>query len=68
MSLNLLLAFLWKEWRDSPQMRAFFLKKMNFEFSELMQGRTASKLIEQITIEEFSLGSSLPVIKGKPQL
>jgi len=64
MSLNLLLAFLWREWRDSPQMKSFFLNKMNSEFSELMQGKAASKLIEQITIDELSLGTSLPVIKG----
>ena len=65
MSLNLLLAFLWREWRDSPQMKSFFLNKMNSEFSDLIQGKAASKLIEQITIEEFSLGTSLPVITGE---
>lgn len=64
MSLNFLMAFLWREWRDSPQMKSFFLKKMNLEFSELMKGKAARKLIEQITIEELSLGTSLPVIKG----
>lgn len=64
MSLNLLMAFLWREWRDSPQVKSFFLKKLNSEFSELVQGKAASKLIEQITIEELSLGTSLPVIKG----
>lgn len=64
MSLNFLMAFLWREWRDSPQMKSFFLKKMNSEFSELMKGKAARKLIEQITIEELSLGTSLPVIKG----
>ncbi|KAM7436009.1 PDZ domain-containing protein 8 [Porites harrisoni] len=64
MSLNLFLSFLWREWRDSPQMKSFFLTKMNAEFSDLMRGKAASKLIEQITIEELSLGTSLPVIKG----
>ncbi|KAJ7371987.1 PDZ domain-containing protein 8 [Desmophyllum pertusum] len=64
MSLNLLLAFLWREWRDSPQMKSFFLHKMNSEFAELMRGKAASKLIEQITIQELSLGTSLPVITG----
>ena len=38
---------------------------MNAEFSDLMRGKAASKLIEQITIEELSLGTSLPVIKGE---
>lgn len=64
MSLNFLLAFLWREWRDSPKMKSFFLQKMNSEFSELVKGKAASKLIEQITIDELSLGTSLPVIKG----
>jgi len=64
MSLNLLLAFLWREWRDSQQMKSYFLNKMNSEFSELMKGKAAKKLIEQITIEELSLGTSLPVITG----
>lgn len=65
MSLNLLLAFLWREWRDSPQMKSFFLHRMNLEFSDLMQGKAASRLIEQITIEDLSLGTSLPVITGE---
>lgn len=64
MSLNLLFAFLWREWRDSPQMKTFFLKKMNSEFTDLIQGKAARKVIEQITIEELSLGTSLPVITG----
>ena len=64
MSLNLLLAFLWREWRDSQQMKSYFLNKMNLEFSELMKGKAAKKVIEQITIEELSLGTSLPVITG----
>ncbi|XP_022804079.1 PDZ domain-containing protein 8-like isoform X2 [Stylophora pistillata] len=62
--MNLLFAFLWREWRDTPQMKRYFLKKMNSEFTELIQGKAASKLIEQITIEELSLGTSLPVITG----
>ena len=45
-------------------MKTFFLKKMNSEFTDLIQGKAASKVIEQITIEELSLGTSLPVITG----
>ena len=45
-------------------MKTYFLKKMNSEFTELIQGKAASKLIEQITIEELYLGTSLPVITG----
>lgn len=64
MSLNLLLAFLWREWRDSPKTKKFFLAKVNSELAELVKGKAASKLIEQITIDELSLGTSLPFIKG----
>lgn len=45
-------------------MKSYFLNKMNLEFSELMQGKAAKKVIAQITIEELSLGTSLPVITG----
>ena len=65
MFLNLVLAFVWREWRDTEEMKDFFLKKMNSEFQDLLQNRTAGKVVEQITIQDFFLGTSLPVIKGK---
>lgn len=64
LSLNFLLAFLWREWRDSPKTKSFLLAKMNSELTELIKRKAASKVIEQITIDELSLGTSLPIIKG----
>lgn len=64
MFLNLVLAFVWREWRDTKAMKNYFMKRMNSEFQDLLQSRTAGKIIEQITIQDFFLGTSLPVIKG----
>lgn len=64
LSLNFLLAFLWREWRDSPKTKSFLLARMNSELTELIRSKAVSKVIEQITIDELSLGTSLPIIKG----
>ncbi|XP_044176573.1 PDZ domain-containing protein 8-like [Acropora millepora] len=64
LSLNFLLAFLWREWRDSPKTKSFLLARMNSELTELIKSKAVSKVIEQITIDELSLGTSLPIIKG----
>lgn len=64
MFLNLLVSFLWQEWKDSPKTRQFFMKKINMEFSDLMNSKTAGRFIEQITILDLDLGKSLPVFKG----
>ncbi|XP_015778528.1 PREDICTED: PDZ domain-containing protein 8-like [Acropora digitifera] len=64
LSLNFLLAFLWREWRDSPKTKSFLLARMNSELTELIKSKAVSKVIEQITIDELSLGTCLPIIKG----
>ncbi|XP_057313553.1 PDZ domain-containing protein 8-like isoform X1 [Hydractinia symbiolongicarpus] len=63
MFLNLTFQFLWKEWRDSPKTRNFFIRKMNLEFQEMLLNKAAGKLMEQITVSDYYLGDSLPVIK-----
>ena len=65
MFLNLIFQFLWKEWRDSPKTRNFFIRKMNMEFKEMLLNKAAGKLMEQITIRDYYLGDSLPIIKSK---
>jgi hypothetical protein len=57
-------SFMWQEWRDSTTTKQFFMKKMNMEFSDLMNNKTAGRFIEQITILDLNLGKSLPVFKG----
>ena len=65
MFLNLMLAFLWREWRDTTKMKSYFIKKMNLEFQELLLNKAAGKLLQQICVKDFSLGDSLPVIKSE---
>ncbi|EDO37885.1 predicted protein [Nematostella vectensis] len=62
--LNLLILFIWEEWRDTEAAKNFCLRRLNMELSDLMRNKTAGRVIEQITIQDISLGSSLPVIKG----
>ncbi|XP_047126500.1 PDZ domain-containing protein 8 isoform X1 [Hydra vulgaris] len=64
MFLNLIFQFLWKEWRDSPKTRNFFICKMNMEFKEMLLNKAAGKLIDQISVCDYYLGDSLPVFKN----
>lgn len=63
MFLNLIFQFLWKEWRDSPKTRNFFMRRINLEFQEMLLNKAAGKLMEQIIVRDYHLGDSLPVIK-----
>ena len=38
---------------------------MNVEFKEMLLNKAAGKLMEQITVKDYYLGDSLPVIKSK---
>lgn len=61
--LNVIFAFLWREWRDSPQMKRLFIAKMTREFNDLIGAKAAKGIIEEISIKSYSLGESLPIIK-----
>lgn len=63
MYLNLLFQFLFKELKDSKRIRQWAVRKMNVEFEEMLQ-TTTGKLIDQISVRDFSMGSSFPVIKS----
>lgn len=65
MFLNLIFQFLWREWRDSPKTRNFFIRKMNMEFQEMLLHKAAGKIMEQITVRDYYLGDSLPEFKSK---
>lgn len=41
---------------------------MNVEFKEMLLNKAAGKLMEQITVKDYFLGDSLPVIKSKYDL
>ncbi|XP_060074171.1 PDZ domain-containing protein 8-like [Ylistrum balloti] len=61
--LNLLFQFLFKELKDSKRIRQWAVKKMNVEFEEMLQ-TTTGKLIDQISVRDFNMGSSFPVLKS----
>lgn len=61
--LNLIFAFLWREWRDSPQMKRLIISKLNREFNDLIGSKAAKGYIEEINIKSYSLGAALPIIK-----
>ena len=65
MFLNLMIAFLWREWRDTPATKSYFIKKMNMEFQELLLNKAAGKILQQISVKDYCLGDSLPVIQSK---
>ena len=62
--LNLIFAFLWREWKDSPQMKRLFISKITREFNDLIGAKAAKGIIEEINIKSYSLGETLPIIKG----
>ena len=64
MFLNLMISFLWREWRDTAAVKAYFIKKMNLEFQELLLNKAVGKMLNQIRVKDYCLGDSLPVIKG----
>lgn len=63
LALNLIICFLFRELKDKQFIRRWVIKKMNLEFAELMQ-KTAGRILEQITVQEFNLGPAFPVIKS----
>ncbi|XP_061183636.1 PDZ domain-containing protein 8-like [Saccostrea echinata] len=63
LAFNLIISFLFRELKDKKLIRRWVIKKMNTEFAELMQ-KTAGRILEQITVQEFNLGSTFPVIKS----
>uniref|UniRef100_A0A3Q2Z5V2 PDZ domain containing 8 n=1 Tax=Hippocampus comes TaxID=109280 RepID=A0A3Q2Z5V2_HIPCM len=61
--LNAIFLFLFRELRDSPLVRHWLTKKIKVEFEELLQTKTAGRLLEGLSLRDISLGNSLPVFK-----
>ncbi|KAL3880384.1 hypothetical protein ACJMK2_032628 [Sinanodonta woodiana] len=61
--LNCLFQFLFRELKDTKEIRRWVVKKMNVEFEELLR-TTAGKLFDQIQVQEFNLGETFPIIKS----
>ncbi|XP_071949432.1 PDZ domain-containing protein 8-like [Antedon mediterranea] len=62
-ALNMLIAFLFREMKDTKAVRTWVIKKMNVEFDELLQSKTAGRLLEQIKVRDYCLGPTFPTIK-----
>ncbi|KAM9364663.1 PDZ domain-containing protein 8 [Pholidichthys leucotaenia] len=61
--LNAIFLFLFRELRDTPVVRHWITKKIKVEFEELLQTKTAGRLLEGLSLRDISLGNSLPVFK-----
>lgn len=61
--LNAIFLFLFRELRDTPMVRHWITKKIKVEFEELLQTKTAGRLLEGLSLRDISLGNSLPVFK-----
>nr|XP_061820670.1 PDZ domain-containing protein 8-like [Nerophis lumbriciformis] len=61
--LNAIFLFLFRELRDTPVVRHWLTKKIKVEFEELLQTKTAGRLLEGLSLRDISLGDSLPVFK-----
>ncbi|KAI5102695.1 PDZ domain-containing protein 8 [Silurus meridionalis] len=61
--LNAIFLFLFRELRDTPLVRHWVTKKIRVEFEELLQTRTAGRLLEGLSLRDVSLGDSVPVFK-----
>ncbi|XP_061546483.1 PDZ domain-containing protein 8 [Phycodurus eques] len=62
--LNAIFLFLFRELRDTPVVRHWLTKKIKVEFEELLQTKTAGRLLEGLSLRDISLGNSLPVFKS----
>ncbi|KAK2843741.1 hypothetical protein Q7C36_011956 [Tachysurus vachellii] len=61
--LNAIFLFLFRELRDTPVVRHWVTKKIRVEFEELLQTKTAGRLLEGLSLRDVSLGDSVPVFK-----
>ncbi|XP_033631360.1 PDZ domain-containing protein 8-like [Asterias rubens] len=63
-ALNVLISFLFRELKDASFVRRWVVRKMNVEFEELLTTKAAGKILEQITVQDYCLGTSFPTIKS----
>ncbi|KAM8780925.1 PDZ domain-containing protein 8 [Rhynchonycteris naso] len=61
--LNATILFLFRELRDTALARRWVTKKIKVEFEELLQTKTAGRLLEGLSLREVFLGETVPFIK-----
>lgn len=60
-AVNYLLQFLFQELKDSSRLRRYIMHKLNTEFKELKTSRTGRIFLQNIVIQNFSIGNECPV-------
>lgn len=61
--LNATILFLFRELRDTALARRWVTKKIKVEFEELLQTKTAGRLLEGLSLRDVFLGDTVPYIK-----
>lgn len=62
--LNSIFLFLFRELRDTAEVRRWLLRKIRVELEELLVSRTAGRLLEGLSVRELSLGEAVPELSG----
>ncbi|KAM9324603.1 PDZ domain-containing protein 8 [Gastrophryne carolinensis] len=62
--LNAIFLFLFRELRDTAEVRRWLLRKIRVELEELLLSRTAGRLLEGLSVRELSLGEAVPELSG----
>ncbi|XP_078683133.1 PDZ domain-containing protein 8-like isoform X1 [Branchiostoma floridae x Branchiostoma belcheri] len=60
---NLILAFLFRELKDTGRIRRWVNKKLSVEFAELVQSKTAGRVMERIRLRDYSFGTTFPIVE-----
>uniref|UniRef100_A0A8C5P5G2 PDZ domain-containing protein 8 n=1 Tax=Jaculus jaculus TaxID=51337 RepID=A0A8C5P5G2_JACJA len=61
--LNATILFLFRELRDTALTRRWVTKKIKVEFEELLQTKTAGRLLEGLSLRDVFLGEAVPFVK-----
>lgn len=61
--LNATILFLFRELRDTALARRWVTKKIKVEFEELLQTKTAGRLLEGLSLRDVFLGDTVPFVK-----
>ncbi|CAF0848083.1 unnamed protein product [Didymodactylos carnosus] len=59
-SVNYFAQFLYQELKDTSRLRRYILHKLNTEFKELKNSRAGKLFLQNIQIQDFSLGAGFP--------
>lgn len=61
--LNAAVLFLFRELRDTALARRWVTKKIKVEFEELLQTKTAGRLLEGLSLRDVCLGDAVPFVR-----